>query len=272
MHTNRRYSSRIGVATKPYTGLLEAMRLGNVAVRKENKLAIKTAFLNKSLLRGYNKYIFFVAFLAATMCHGQDLYSSAYESDSLYAVRNAVKVDPVQIVIGDYRLYYERILSDRWSGEASVGITRRNYAAGWFEYDLDNLGAQVDIRTGAAAGLILRRYFRAGPELDGPYLATGYVYREYIKGYHPLDRAGELTGESLTDRRRFSSIVVLFGIQPLSYSGNVFADFFTGPALRFADYHQVRAPEVPGTDSYYVRKFSKLEFGWEVGVRIGFGF
>lgn len=262
----------MGTRTTLRTDPLKAARFGNSAIRKENKLATKTAFLNKSLLRGYNKYIFFAAFLAGTTCHGQDNYPLEYESDTLFAVRNAVKIDPVQIVFGDFRLYYERILSDRWSGEASIGITRRNYAAGWFEYDLDNLGAQVDIRTGPAAGLILRRYFRPGPELDGPYLAAGYVYREYIKDYHPLGRAGELTGESHTDRRRFSSVAVLFGFQPLSYSGNVFADFFTGPALRFANYAQVRETDSPGTDGYYVRRFSKVGLGWEIGVRIGFGF
>lgn len=190
----------------------------------------------------------------------------------MYAVRNAVKFDPVQIVFGDFRLHYERIISDRWSGEASIGITRRNYAAGWFDYDLDNLGAQVDIRTGPAAGLIMRRYFHAGPELDGPYLAAGFIFRDYIKDYRPLDRYGELTGQSFTDRRRFSSIVVLFGVQPLSYSGNIFADFFTGPALRFVNYDQVRARETSGGDTHYVRHVSKVDMGWEIGVRIGFGF
>lgn len=227
--------------------------------------------IKSALPNAISRPLVVIALFASFGCSGQSAEAPP-PVDTLYAVRNAVKFDPVRIVFGDYRLLYERILSDRWSVEGGVGITRRNYASGWFDYDLDNLGTQVDIRTGLALSLYVRRYFRADPELIGPYLAAGFSFLDYRKDYHPLDRTGQFTDAALTDRRRYSSAVLLFGIQPLSYASNVFVDFHTGPALRFKDFDQVRATDPADPATYHIRAFTEATFGWEVGVRLGFGF
>lgn len=231
--------------------------------------------MSGTLVGNLYKYIFFAGLCAALQAKAQEIppeVVDAYEPDTLYAVRNAIKFDPVQVVFGDFKLYYERILSNRWSAEGGIGFTRRNYAAGWFDYDLDNLGAHIDIETGGSYSLALRYYLRKDPELNGPYLSLSYGYREYRKKYRTLDDAGNLTGEALTDRRTFSTLALLIGVQPLSYSGNVFVDVQTGPALRFVDFQQVRAPDDLHPQKHHYHHIDRMNFGWEVGVRIGFGF
>jgi hypothetical protein len=198
--------------------------------------------------------------------------SSYYSQDSIFAVRNAIKVDPVQIVFGDFRLYYERILTNHFSVELGAGITRRNYASNWFDDDLDNLGENVDIKTGYSFSLSIRRYFHETEELDGVYLALGINHREHVKDFNVIDTTGTLTGDSFRDQRRTTSVIFKLGYQALPLSSNVFADFFTGPAIRFKEYDIVQTLDINDPRAYSIQPLSEVTFGWEVGVRVGFGF
>lgn len=226
-------------------------------------------------MKGRYKYIlFFVTFISLNsfgQIEGKE-NQEFYSLDSIYTVRNAVKVDPVQIVFGDYRLYYEHILSGHYSVEVGVGITRRNYASGWFDYELDNLGRNVDIKTGSSFSLSFRRYFQDYEELGGTYLAVGANYRRYKKEFGVIDSAGALTDFSYTDDRQSLSVIFKLGYQALPLTSNVFVDFYTGPAIRFKDFDIVRTTSINDPLAYSIENLDEVVLGWEVGIRIGFGF
>ena len=226
-------------------------------------------------MKGRYKYIlFFLTFLSLSS-FGQTQEAEEpefYIQDSIYTIRNAIKVDPVQIVLGDYRLYFEHILSGRFSAEVGVGFTRRNYASGWFDYELDNLGSNVDIQTGPSVSLAFRRYFQDYEELGGTYLSVGANYRRYKKEFGVIDTAGVLTDYSYADDRQELSVIFNIGYQALPLTSNVFADFYTGPAIRFKNYDIVRTTSINDPLAYTIENLNEVVFGWELGVRIGFGF
>lgn len=225
-------------------------------------------------MKGRYKIIVFFLFFVSASAFSQNLQEEPdfYATDSIYSIRNAVKVDPVQIIFGDYRIYYERILAGQYSIEVGAGITRRDYTSGWFDYELDNLGSNVDVKTGPSLSLSLRRYFQDTGELGGTYIAVSGLYRKYRKDFGVIDTSGTLTDFSFTDSRESISLILKFGYQALPLTSNVFADFYTGPAIRFKNYDIVRTTSVNDPLAYSIENLNEVVLGWEVGVRIGFGF
>ncbi len=221
------------------------------------------------------KYILLFSLFASTDLFGQNNISNsedAYQPDSLFAVRNALKIDPLQFIFGDYSLDYERILKGPYSLELGLGFTRRNYAAGWFDYSLDNLGKNVKIKTGYAISLSARRYFKNTDELYGAYLAANFAVRTYTTDYNVIDSTGVLTDFSFRDSRIITSYAIIFGYQALPARSNVFADFYLGIALRNKDFSIVKSEEINNAPSYFIDDKNAYVFGLEVGVKLGFGF
>lgn len=222
-----------------------------------------------------HKYIFFLFILISTSGFSQinpAYQEDAYEPDSLFAVRNAIKIDPIQIVFGDFRLSYERILNGGFSTELSGGITSRNYAAGWFDYTLDNLGKNVDIKTGYAFGITLRKYFKKSEELFGPYISVGIDLKKYRTNYIVIDSAGTLTDESFEDQRQSTRYMLNFGYQALPPQSNIFADFYAGISLVHKNFDIVKAGDIYDSDTYFKSKKDSYGIGFQIGVKIGVGF
>lgn len=221
------------------------------------------------------KYILFFLLFTSLSGFAQNIFpegEDAFEPDSLYAIRNAVKVNPIQVLFGVYGLSYERIIKNGYSLEVGLGITRRNYAAGWFDYSLDNLGKNVDIETGYAISISARKYFQSKEELQGPYLSAGISITKYKTDYLVIDSLGDLSDYSFPDVRTTTSLSVIFGYQALAQRSNVFADFYIGAALRYKDFDIVKSDYIHDPSAYYVSKEYSYAFGVEVGVKIGFGF
>lgn len=205
--------------------------------------------------------------------NAQDIeFEDAYEPDSVYAVRNAIKIDPVQIVVGEYELIYERILSNHWSVEFGAGITRRNYLADRTDYTLDDLGDNVQIQTGYSFTLSFRNYFQDSEELIGPYWELGGNIREYRLNYAVIDTSGVLTGDSFDDIRKYTSGYINIGWQALPKNSNVFADFYLGVALRYADLMILRAEDIHDPNTYFYQETQEWRWGYNIGVKIGVGF
>jgi len=221
------------------------------------------------------KYILFFLLFASFGGFAQNIFpegEDAFEPDSLYAVRNAVKVDPIQIVFGIYGISYERIIKNGYSVEVGFGITRRNYAVGWFDYSLDNLGKNVDVETGAAFSVAFRKYLHNTEELQGSYLSAGVSIANYKTDYLVVDSLGDLTDYSFPDVRTLTSFSVIFGYQALAQRSNVFADFYIGAALRYQDFDIVTSVDIHDPSAYHIVKKEAYVLGIEVGVKIGFGF
>lgn len=220
------------------------------------------------------KYICFFSFFLSLFASAQDdpFAEDAYEPDSLYAVRNAIKVDPLQIVVGEYQLIYERILANRWSVEFGLGFTRRNYLADRTDYTLDDLGRNVDIKTKYSFTLSFRRYFMNTEELLGPYVALGGNIREYAFDYAVLDSTGTLTGDNFDDVRKFTSGFINIGYQALPKNSNIFADFYVGVAIRYAELQILNAEDVNDPTTFFYTPIQEYRWGFNVGIKIGVGF
>lgn len=221
----------------------------------------------------FYKYICFVLFLVPQSIFAQDLaFEDAYEPDSIFAVRNAIKIDPIQIVVGEYEIIYERIISNHWSVEGGIGFTRRNYLADRSDYTLDDLGQNVSIETGYSYTLSFRNYFRDSPELIGPYWELGGNIREYKLNYSVLDTAGTLTGDNFADTRKFTSANLNIGFQALPKNSNIFADFYIGAAMRYADLMIIRAGDIHDPTTYFYQETKEWRLGFNIGIKIGVGF
>lgn len=222
------------------------------------------------------KYIFFFLLSLSSLVgfsqSGGINFEDAYEGDSLYAVRNAVKLDPLQIAIGDIEVFYERIIAEGFSLEVGAGITRRNYAAGWNDYSLDNLGRNVDIKTGYAFTFAVRKYLQSSDELSGPYVSLGMKFLKYETDFEVVDTTGVLTSDVFTDIRNYTNVEGLVGYQLLPQTSNLFMDVYVGVAYRKKDFDVVHSSAVNDPESYTIEHETENDFAFRVGVKIGWGF
>jgi hypothetical protein len=242
-------------------------------------MAIFAASRNHCILISYRyKYTLFTSLILSITANaqtaGQLPEEDAYEgTDTLYAVVNAVKFDPVQVFFGDFQFYFEKMIANRMSVELGFGPTRRNYAASLFDDELDAYGRNVDIKTRYAATLGVRRYFADTGELYGSYLSLAMVYRQYEKEYQVIDQNDEIVpGYSFTDRREYASALVVYGYQALSARSNVFADFYIGIGLRYKSLQIVDTYDVHDPNAYSISNESGFGPAVQVGAKIGFGF
>lgn len=192
--------------------------------------------------------------------------------DTLIAVTNAVKFDPIQIIQGDFRIFYERMIGKRWSAEASFGPTRRNYTASIFQYELDDFGANVNIRTRYAAGLAVRRYFWETDELYGLYVSGAVVHRVHEKSHSIIGIDGTLTGHAFEDRRRYTDLMCLVGYQALTLQSNIFFDFYVGAGARYRDFDVLRSSDLNDPNAYAVTSEQSWIGTFTAGVKLGIGF
>jgi len=201
-----------------------------------------------------------------------NLGEDAYEIDSVYAVVNAVKIDPIQIVFGDFRVFYERMFANQYSVEVGVGITGRNYAADVFDYSLDDLGDNIDIDPGFNFSLAFRHYFRESEEMIGPYFSLGFDTRKYNTTYAVIDTSGSLTGDEFRDVRRLSTLFATIGFQAIPLSSNIFGDFYIGAGVRSIDFDIVRATDIRRPETYTISNTNEYRLAILAGVKLGFGF
>lgn len=221
----------------------------------------------------FSKYSIAFALLLPLVTQAQYDEEEAYGyPDTLIAVTNAVKFDPVQILHGDFRFYYERMIGKRWSAEASFGPTRRNYTASIFQYELDDLGANVNIQTRYAAGLSVRRYFWETDELYGLYLAGAVVHRLHEKSHSVIGTDGDLTGDVFEDSRRYTDFVLMVGYQALTLGSNIFFDFYAGAGARYRDFDVLRSSDLNDPGAYAVTSEQSWIGTFVVGVKLGVGF
>lgn len=224
-------------------------------------------------LCGFYKYIAILAVLSPLLANAQEDEEELMAlPDSMYAVRQAVKFDPLQMFFGDYQFYFEQYMGRQWSVEVGLGPTRRNFTASIFEYELDNFGSNVDIKTRIAASLWAKRYFWDTGELYGLYMGAALTYRRNDKTYNVINADGILSGVSFDDSRRYSSLLLVAGYQALPLQSNIFCDFYLGAGVRYRDAQVVRSTGINDPALYEVRSQYSWVGALQLGVKIGYGF
>lgn len=189
-------------------------------------------------------------------------------------VDQAVKIDPLQAIRGDFPVYFEQSLGDEHSSiEIAVGFTRRNYLAGVFDYDEDNIARNILPRTGYSFKLAYRYYLKANPELDGWYISPITATRLYRRDFRELDEFGDLTGEEKVDSRWVGEAGVVFGGQHLSIFSNIFIDYYIGLGVQYKDFQIVKQEEsMNGEVEYYTEDLNETGIAIFAGIKVGVGF
>ena len=207
-------------------------------------------------------------------CQGQIFNTEldAYQStDSLLAVRNSFKLDPLQIVVGDVPILFEKYIAKHLSLEVGLGITRRNFLSPIFEYDLDNLSRKIKIKSLPSYKIAFRFYFDDNEELDGYYISPEFSYKTNRKDFLELDTVGNLTGNKYVDKRIYSDLKLIVGRQVLSYSSNFLLDYYLGFGYRqkqLQEVHQLQGKNQP----YFYEQTAGKNLAFFIGIKLGFGF
>lgn len=92
--------------------------------------------------------------------------------------KNVVKVSLFELASGDFPIYYERVLSDRFTAEVSAGITFGDYYGSLFSSsEISPLESSVDAKYGYSFSAAIRFY--PIEALDEFYISPEFKYRKY---------------------------------------------------------------------------------------------
>ena|SRR5436190_3488011 len=183
------------------------------------------------------------------------IFAMALSNSSFAQVKdNAVKVNIVGAVIGQYQLAYERALNEHMSVQLSVGYVTRSY-------DL------APVYTSKTSGFLVipefRYYFKES--LQGAYAAAFFRYRGVTTTYDFLDETYDYDYE---EKRTSIGGGLVLGYQALISDAVVF-DIFLGPQFKSASYKAKYDDNTLGTGFYDTISFKGVEDSG-VGVRFGF--
>lgn len=196
-----------------------------------------------------------------------------FRFDTVRAVKNAFKMNPLIFLTGEIPLYYERALSPQISVEAAIGITLRNYISLSFNEDTDDFGGGIEILTKPSFHFAFRYYFDDNVELAGLYLSPEFSYRNYSKYVTEKDDDGGFTDQKLLDERIYNDIKLVLGYQVLSHSSNWVVDMYTGLGARVRSLSIVKEQNTLGNGfNYEVEEKSDIVPAFYLGFKLGYGF
>lgn len=154
--------------------------------------------------------------------------------DTVDAVKNALKLNPLLFLRGEIPLYYERALSPRLSAQVGIGMTWRNYINFNLDADeVDDFGQGTDIVPKLSYHVGARYYFSDDLEPQGTYLEIEFAHLDFWKNIAKKDSVDRtLTDETVADRRAFNDLRLLFGHQSLSSTSNWLFDVYGGFGIR----------------------------------------
>lgn len=199
----------------------------------------------------------------------------AAQWDTVKAVRNVLKVNPLLFLRGEIPLYYERALSSRLSAELAVGITYRNYLNLSFAGDdADDFGAGTHILAKPSFHIGARYYLRGDLEPQGAYLQVEMAYLDYAKNIAQKDSTGQFNGKELLDERIYNDVRAYFGYQWFAATSNWMFDLYCGAGYRHRDrtivHEQLNIAE--NRWDYTIEKKRDNVPAFFVGVKVGYGF
>lgn len=196
----------------------------------------------------------------------------AYIPDTLIEIRNALKLDPLLVLKGEFVLNYERAISNHFAAEITLGFTRRNWTLPWLGLDADDLRRNIKIKTGPTFKLGLRYYTKNSRELHGFYVMPQLAYRQFEKNFAELDSSGSLNGVNHLDQRNIKEVSLTLGYQHLSIYSNFVLDVYA--TLGYEERILQQVSRIPDTIEtlYQTRNYKDYGLNPMIGLRLGFGF
>lgn len=196
-----------------------------------------------------------------------------FRFDTIHAVKNVFKLNPLLFLTGEIPLYYERALGPQLSVEAAIGITLRNYISLSFNEEVDDFGGGIEILTKPSYHLAIRYFFEKNIELEGLYLSPEFSHRNYSKYISEKGDDGRFTDTKHLDERIYNDIKLLLGYQVLMHSNNMVIDMYTGLGARVRDQQIVYEHNTLGNGwNYRVEENSDVVPALYLGFKVGIGF
>lgn len=198
--------------------------------------------------------------------------NASFESDTLFRIATAIKINPTVFFRGELPIYLERKITSNFSLEVAYLMTRRDLFGGTFDHDLDDLSGQVQIESGNGYKVAVRYYFQRSEELYGPYISGEYACREHKKYFFQEDSLGLVTTERLLDDRSYREYKLIGGMQNLSYYSNFFFDIYTGIGLKQKEFQEVHQRDPGVVPSHFLRNTQGEGISFYLGFKFGYGF
>lgn len=194
-----------------------------------------------------------------------------YDGKSMHmdSVQQAFKLNPFQLVRGEFSLYYEYRLSDAFSVEAGAGVTYIDYPYELFANEgrfifKDGEGKNVRFLSGFAGHAQIRWYpSRYETAITGFYIAPDISRRNWQMDY--LVNTG-LIREPHRMKRAWTDFKIQFGYQEADPYENMFWEWFLSAGVRMNDEDYV-AGSAYGAEFTH-RKYMRVVIG--AGIKLGF--
>ena len=193
--------------------------------------------------------------------------------------RNALKIAPLNILIGEIPLFYERHLGGNFSAEVGLGLTLSNFVG-----DLDalisnleetNNNIETELQTSFRLGI---RYYIDYP-MEEYYFAPEFAIRNYASRIFHRDGNENLTSNYSRETTKITEYRLIFGHQGFDFWANdLFFDYYFGAGIRQKAIEEVIENNEYNNFtgkyeySYDIQKINKISPALLIGVKIGFVF
>ena len=212
-----------------------------------------------------------------------------YRSTSNLA-RNVIRFDVYAILIGDYSLYYERVLNTKFSLEFGGGLTGKNWLAHLYS-NLYSSGPDLgqfteSYNTSNALGSTFKCGLKFYPGAFAPeefYIQVQYAFRQYNELYKfntarsNLSNVNDLNAASI-----FNELRLLFGSAKFFGSGDRWmGDLFGGIGMKARNIDEVNYRPDGVTNIYgynepqyrfYTSSVQDIKLAIYLGWKIGYAF
>ncbi|WP_107039688.1 hypothetical protein [Brumimicrobium mesophilum] len=146
---------------------------------------------------------------------------------------NVFKISLFELAAGDFPIYYERVLSNSFSAEASLGLTFGDYTASIFsDYD-SPFNYNIDAKYGFSFSLALRFYPIAS--LEDFYISPEFKFRNFnwsrdIDQYNPYPPYENVVTQTVDETRTYLMPRINLGYITF-YDNNLSFDWHIGVGM-----------------------------------------
>jgi hypothetical protein len=219
------------------------------------------------------KYIYFLlVVISSSFLNGQEpvIIDFSINADgevessmSMDSATQSIGLTPTEFIFGDFSLYYERVLSGRFTASIGIGVTRNdNFGGLIFGEDVTWANSDIENRIGPSFSLAFRFYTKKA--FKGFYIGTELKYRSYT-WYNTLLTV--LTDE--LDQRSYIMPRLNLGYSILTRHKLCF-DFFVGIGMAHLSRHEIVRLGTPYEPNYTVENWTRFYPRINLGFKLAY--
>lgn len=219
------------------------------------------------------KFVLLALTTAVLSAKAQDpkvvVFNSSSDNKPAYLEKhNLIKFNVIEAFAGDFAFYYERIMADKLSLEAGLGVTLSDYFSTFYNSDFtfDFADDSVEPLLGFSFALGGRYYpFRAADEF---YFAPEFKFKNYKNNRYYTDNNN--VEQVVLESTRWVVPRISFGYVYF-FDDNIFVDYFAGFGIGSVTSNQLEQSYngVTGLWEYEIESKRRLVPRFHIGVKIG---